>query len=113
MFKGFFFIISAILLAGCPNGWQGEDRDFRQDMRDFVRAISVYAKGEVAGFIIIPQNGHDLVTISGDIDDAPAASYLAAIDGVGREDLYYGYDSDDVATSAAATARNDSISRHC
>ena len=97
-------VIIVLLLSGCPNGWQGEDRDFRQDMRDFVRAISVYAKGEVAGFIIIPQNGHDLVTISGDIDDTPAASYLAAIDGVGREDLYYGYDSDNVATSAADTA---------
>ena len=68
-------------------------------MRSFVQAISSYAKAATSGFIVIPQNGHALLTIDGAPDGDAAADYLAAIDGVGREDLNYGYDGDNIATS--------------
>jgi cysteinyl-tRNA synthetase len=95
------------LLAACQTGWQGEDRDFRQDMRNLVQSISEYAQARSPGFIVIPQNGHELVVI-GEDPSAPAANdYLEAIDGIGREDLYYGYDNDNTATGDAD--RNEMI----
>jgi cysteinyl-tRNA synthetase len=80
--------------AGDPTS----ERNYRQDMRDFVRAISDHAKGIKPNFVVIPQNGHELLTENGAETGAPALAYLKAIDGVGREDLFYGYDDDDVAT---------------
>jgi cysteinyl-tRNA synthetase len=72
--------------------------NYRQEMRDFVQAISSYAKGIKPGFIIIPQNGHELLTENGEETGTLSSDYLRAIDGVGREDLYFGYDDDNVAT---------------
>ena len=74
------------------------DKDFRQEMRNFVIGISNYAKGIDPDFIIIPQNGQELVTIDGEETGASCLSYLSAIDGVGREDLFYGYNNDDIST---------------
>jgi cysteinyl-tRNA synthetase len=88
--------------SSCPT--LGLDRDFRQDMRDFVQAIGSYAKGIDADFIIIPQNGHDLVSANGSPDGPPVSAYLGAIDGAGQEDLFYGYTADDVATPAGPQA---------
>lgn len=75
-------------------------RDYRQDMRDFVQAISAYAKAAVPGFIVIPQNGEGILTGDGLPDGAPNANYLAAIDGQGREDVFYGYEADNEPTPA-------------
>jgi len=75
-----------------------EDRDFRQDMREFVIGISQKAKGIKPGFAVIPQNGIELVTENGEADGAISQAYLNAIDGNGQEDLFYGYDNDDQAT---------------
>ena len=74
------------------------ERNYRQDMRDFVQAISAHARGVKPNFVVIPQNGHELLTENGEETGAPAPAYLKAIDGVGREDLFYGYNDDDVAT---------------
>ena len=75
-------------------------RDFRQDMRDFVIGISAYAKTKKPSFLIIPQNGQEILTASGQSDGTPAMDYINAIDATGREDLFYGYTADDVATPA-------------
>jgi len=72
-------------------------------MRKFVEEISLYAKNKNPGFIIIPQNGHDLVTSDGKITGTVLTDYINAIDGMGREDLFYGYNNDDEMTSAADT----------
>lgn len=96
--------ILVVLFSSCSDNDDDNeyyDKDFKQEMRDFVIGISEYAKTIDPGFIIIPQNGSELVTIDGEEDGLACASYLSAIDGVGREDLYYGYDNDDVATSLA------------
>ncbi len=71
---------------------------YKQEMRNFVKGISSYAKGFNADFIVIPQNGNELVTNNGDTDGLPDAGYLSSIDGVGREDLFFGYDDDNVPT---------------
>ncbi|MBT4131032.1 MAG: hypothetical protein HOG76_10715 [Candidatus Marinimicrobia bacterium] len=75
------------------------DRDFKQDMRDFVQSISNNARDVDSDFIIIPQNGHELLTTDGEETGSPAMNYISAINGVGREDLFYGYDDDNEATS--------------
>lgn len=72
--------------------------DCRQAMRDLVQEISVSARSLQPEFQIVPQNGHELITLDGEAAGPPAETYLAALDGVGREDLFYGYDSDDVAS---------------
>ncbi|HPB65110.1 MAG TPA: endo alpha-1,4 polygalactosaminidase [Spirochaetales bacterium] len=93
-------VATLILCASCATGWHGEERDFRGDMRELVQDVSAYAHDSRPGFIVIPQNGHQLLTLDGQSSGATASDYLAAIDGVGREDLFYGYDGDDVATPA-------------
>lgn len=89
--------ILSILILGCSKKKE-TDRDYRQDMRNFVQGISTYAKGTNSNFIIIPQNGHELLTENGEQNGTPSAAYLGAINGVGREDLFYGYSNDNVAT---------------
>jgi len=80
-----------------------ESRDYRQDMRNFVQRISSYAKGFVPNFLIIPQNGGELLTKDSEENGLPSEEYIAALDGVGREDLYYGYSSNNLPTPAAET----------
>ncbi|MHC4103502.1 MAG: endo alpha-1,4 polygalactosaminidase [Planctomycetota bacterium] len=95
----FTIILAAVLVpaAGCGH----QDDIYREYMRDFVRGISSYSKNAVPGFIVIPQNGHELLTDDGEETGQPAAEYMSAIDGIGREDLFYGYNNDDVATPAS------------
>ncbi|HDY89255.1 MAG TPA: hypothetical protein ENH82_14205, partial [bacterium] len=89
------------LVLGCGLHGEGAGRDYRQDMRDFVEGIGAYAKGLKVGFIVIPQNGQELVSENGEATGVPAIDYLNAIDGLGREDLFYGYDNDNVATTVS------------
>lgn len=95
-------IISFIMMCGCTNdgGNKGisDPRDHRQEMRDLVIDLSGYAKTIDKDFIVIPQNGHELLTVNGELSGQPSRDYIDAIDGVGREDLFYGYNEDDEAT---------------
>lgn len=68
-------------------------------MRDFVIGISQKAKGVKSNFAVIPQNGIELVTENGEEDGSISQPYINAIDGNGQEDLLFGYDNDDQATS--------------
>ena len=77
--------------------------DYRQAMRDFVVHISEAARMQNPDFVVIPQNGIELVTLGEDAHSELAADYLAAIDGHGQEDLFYGYDRDDTPTPLDAT----------
>ena len=97
----FGILISSVALSGCFENTENKppvSRNYREDMRDFVQNISVYAKGIDPHFIIIPQNGQELVTDSGEPDGVPQTDYLQAIDATGREGLFYGYDNDDQET---------------
>ncbi|MFQ5754146.1 MAG: endo alpha-1,4 polygalactosaminidase [bacterium] len=99
----FVFLLMVFILAACSDDDSDSipDRDFKQDMRDFVQGISSYSKGINYSFIIIPQNGHNILTEDGENTGTPALEYIEAIDGVGREDLFYGYDNDNEPTSQA------------
>jgi cysteinyl-tRNA synthetase len=74
--------------------------DYKNEMRNFVIGISGYSKSIHPGFIIIPQNGQELVTADGKSNGPIATNYMNAIDGQGREDLFYGYTADDTPTDA-------------
>lgn len=72
--------------------------NYKELMRDFVIKLSQYAKDFNQNFIIIPQNGGEILTLDGDINSNLATDYISAIDAVGREDLLYGYLNDDEET---------------
>ena len=88
-----------ITLSNCDKNNIPEGIDFKQEMRVFVQDLSQYSKNIDADFIVIPQNGEQLASETGEPGGSPAATYLNAIDGQGREDLFYGYNNDDQATS--------------
>jgi len=67
-------------------------------MRDLVQEISAYSKTVKSAFFIIPQNGQEILTANGDASGSPVVAYINAIDAVGREDLFYGYEEDDKST---------------
>jgi len=79
------------------------DINYKKEMREFVQEISNYSKSINSNFIIIPQNGVELVTEDGKEDGRGDENYLLAIDGIGQEDLYYGYNNDNQATPSATT----------
>jgi cysteinyl-tRNA synthetase, unknown class len=72
---------------------------YRIAMIDFVSGISSYAKQLNQNFLVIPQNGEDIV----DVDSTSSRRYFNAIDGIGREDFLYGYNQDNVKTPASDT----------
>ncbi|NOZ57099.1 MAG: hypothetical protein GXO73_09975, partial [Calditrichaeota bacterium] len=76
----------------------GELRDYRAEMRAFVARISAAAKRANPDFVVIAQDGLDLLTESGEPSGKPATSYIRALDGVGQEDVYYGYTGEGVET---------------
>jgi cysteinyl-tRNA synthetase, unknown class len=99
--KVIFIQIILIVLVSCKNGddaISSSEINFKQEMRDFVIGISKYAKTSDADFLIIPQNGIELITSNGEEDGSIDSSYLSAIDGNGQEDLFYGYENDDQPT---------------
>lgn len=63
--------------SSCASGWEGEERDFRADMRGLVIAIATYAPAAAPAFVVIPQNGHELITADGSPQDTVEAGYLA------------------------------------
>jgi cysteinyl-tRNA synthetase len=67
-----------------------------QEMADFVAAIAAYTRNRDPDFYILPQNGAALATL--------ISGYVNGVAGIGQEDIYYGYDDDDVMTPPAATA---------
>src|SRR5690606_3324407 len=104
----FLLMMGTGLLTACSKeeGFSPEpDQDYRQEMRNFVIGLSKYAKQEKANFLIIPQNGIELVSQNEEPTGPPAEDYLHAMDGNGQEDLFFGYDEDDKATDPAETNR--------
>jgi cysteinyl-tRNA synthetase, unknown class len=74
---------------------------YRQQMRNFVIRLSEYAKQKHPGFLIIPQNGQELITLNGENNGIIQLKYIQSIDGSGREDLFYGYNNDNIETPDA------------
>jgi cysteinyl-tRNA synthetase, unknown class len=93
-------MIAMLVLFSCKEA-EENDLDYREEMRAFVIDISMYAKETNNQFLIIPQNGQELITMNGEVDGELAYGYIAAIDGSGREDLFYGYHKIDEPTPNA------------
>jgi cysteinyl-tRNA synthetase len=97
---GFVLLCSPLLLGqekkNTPN--------FRQEMRDFVIAISKKAKVKKSDFIVIPQNGIELILKKNEEKPALAKNYLQAIDALAQEDLFYGYEEDGEPTPSLETS---------
>jgi cysteinyl-tRNA synthetase len=79
------------LRAGGPPPGAAHPGFYRQAMRELVLRVGAYARGTHPRFIVVPQNGLGLLTRDGNPDGEPDAVYLLAIDGVGQEELFYGY----------------------
>ena len=92
------FLVALISLSACKKDDLPEGMDYKQEMRDFVQDISTYAKGINPNFAIIPQNGSEIISTTGDDEGSPEMNYINAIDGIGQESLNYGYNADDQAT---------------
>jgi len=95
------FLLLTILIVSCnKNSDPGTPSgiDLRQEMRDFVTGISAYARSYDSNFIVIPQNGIELISVNGEADGPLSTAYAQAVDGHGQEDLFYGYKHDDQET---------------
>ena len=75
----------------------------RDAMRTLVSDISDYVKAQAPEFLVIAQNGDELLTTGTTATASLANAYIGAIDGLGREDLFYGYDDDNKPTPVEAT----------
>ncbi|WP_028974303.1 endo alpha-1,4 polygalactosaminidase [Spirochaeta cellobiosiphila] len=93
---GLFFMASCQSHDSESSSALDNPESFRQAMRDFVEDISLYGRSSDSDFIVIPQNGHELLVY--DNTTSADKNYTQAIDGVGREDLFYGYENDDEGT---------------
>ncbi|MDA1257294.1 MAG: endo alpha-1,4 polygalactosaminidase [Chloroflexi bacterium] len=67
---------------------------------EFVTAIGTYARKLNPGFLVIPQNAPELGTL---------ADYLGAVEGIGVEGIYFGYDEQDVPTEASVTRELEDV----
>lgn len=61
--------------------WRNERWQGAADMVDLVARLSEWAKAREPGFLVLPQNGEELLVDS---------RYRAAIDGIGKEDMLFG-----------------------
>lgn len=75
--------------------------DYREEMRRWIIHISEYAQKTNPKFLVIPQNGHELLTLDGTPQGEISQDYVEAISGLGREDLNYGYTGEGIKTPDA------------
>jgi len=95
--RGIFYLFLCLLFGTCAKFKKGQI-DYREEMRKFVKKISSYAKGINPNFIVIAQNGQELLTKNGKSTGEVVLDYINALDGIGREELFYGYEEDDFPT---------------
>ena len=101
------WLVIFLVLCIIPNCKEGVGPDdgvsefHRGEMRNLVREISAYAKSTNEDFIVITQNGLELLTKNGRANGKQAQDYLDWIDGVGQEHVFYGLDGYDIQTSNA------------
>lgn len=99
-------MLISVGLTGCIDDGDKDldgDINYRQSMRDFVIAIGDHTHETDPDFILIPQNGHDLLIMETEGASTPAMDYIDIIDGLGQEDLLYGYDKENQKTPEAET----------
>jgi len=82
-----------VLSSGCLQFGE-EAMDPEDEMRSLVVKVSSYARDTDPDFVVIVANGEDLATDGG----RTANGYLDSIDGVAREDLFFGWNGMDAPT---------------
>lgn len=92
--KYFLYLIPISFLLSCASSTPKEI-NYREEMRDFVIEIAEFARVQDPDFIVIPQNGHDLLVTK---EEEIATEYLSTIDGLGQESLIFGYYGDNTNT---------------
>jgi len=75
--------------------WQDGSTGAARDMVDFVAAVAGRGRAADPDFLIFVQNAAELGGLF--------PEYLDVVDGIGQEDIYFGYDSDGIATPAEVT----------
>ena len=102
--RNFFLAIIILTITALSLSCQKDKSiDYRQEMRDFVVKISEKAKSQNPAFLIIAQNGVEIISTNEKSDGQLASEYISAIDGQGQEDLFFGYAKDDKATPHKTT----------
>lgn len=105
-----FFVLS---VSACRTSLKSSAVDYRGEMRKFVVSIARAARLSSPSFAVIPQNGQELIeradkdadiSAVGELDGSDIESYMDAVSGTGREDLYFGYEDDDKATPEAVSS---------
>ena len=76
---------------------------YRDAMREFVVRLAERARRSHPGFLVVAQNGFELLTRNGAPGGPPTSDYVRALDGQACEDLFYGYEGDDRPTPREAT----------
>jgi cysteinyl-tRNA synthetase, unknown class len=77
-----------------------ENSNARTDMVAFVKKIAEKSRSAKPGFLIVPQNGEELLTIPG---------YRALIDGLGKEDLLFGEETSGKPNPPAIIAKRSAL----
>jgi cysteinyl-tRNA synthetase len=108
MKKIFYLIFFLLFSFSCSKEKRSDKASLK--MQEFIIHISNYARGIDPDFIIIPQNGIELAFSNCDTAEGVNTSYLAAIDGVGIESLFFEETAtvDDGRLSMARSIRNSS-----
>jgi cysteinyl-tRNA synthetase, unknown class len=73
------------------SAWDKSQPAAEAEMSAFVERISAYAKARKPGFLIVPQNGEELLQ---------RATYRRAIDGIAKEDLMFGLEGPETENAA-------------
>ena len=98
MKRSFLFFAFAIFLFSCKKK-EIPAVDYAAEMRAFVKEISAEARAVNPSFLIVPQNGVRLITDDHHSNGVLDMEYINAIDGQGQEDLFFGFDQLNKATS--------------
>jgi cysteinyl-tRNA synthetase len=86
------FLTLLMILLGCSQKKEIKKPSAAEKMQQFVIGISEYSRKLHPGFIIIPQNGCELVFKDADSGNPLEKPYLNAIDAVAVEELFYNGD---------------------
>lgn len=111
MFQRITILLLPLLLLACdlddvPNFVpESTVTNYRLEMRELVQDLSRYAKGRDRDFIIVPQNGVELVTGSGRITGTVETEYLAALDGIAQQGVFFGLETADQPTPTTESDR--------
>lgn len=92
---GYWFWGSEVRKADRRPGDPKSEKEAAQRMIDFIVGFAARARRRNPDFLIIPQNGAFIIDALEDEDDARKQAYLAAINAIAAEDVYFGGDKDE------------------